>query len=198
MVAACPAYGNHTAAYGTSMCTAYGTAHKHRKRVRLASVPVASLLGQLAIPVTPLTVTQTDPNPPTPPRRQLEESGQLHERVEVTPGGSRAHMLERTTPGGTTRTATYTSPGGWNDRTLAMEKLQQCDKSRAAQARAMRKAGVPAAPQAKRDRVPWGYLNDKWWWGGDAHEEFLSLSKDEQEEEWHLHGGRGAIEWCLV
>ena len=196
MVAACP----HQAWYewnGGSKCTLYGTAHSHRKRVRLASMPVASLLGQLATPVAPLTVTMTDSDPPTPPRRQLEKSGQLHERVEVTPGGSRAHMLERTTPGGTTRTATYTSPrsppGGWNDRTLAMEKLQQCDKSRAAQARAMRKAGVPAAPQAKRDRVPWGYLNDKWWWGGDAHEEFSSLSKDEQEEEWHLHGGRGAI-----
>ena len=34
----------------------------------------------------------------------------LHDHVELTPGGHRKHSLQRTSPGGTTRTAHYVSP----------------------------------------------------------------------------------------
>ena len=39
-----------------------------------------------------------------------ENKALQNERVEMTPGGSRKHVLTCTTPGGTTRTASYTSP----------------------------------------------------------------------------------------
>ena len=45
-----------------------------------------------------------------------------HESVEVTPGGSRWHVLACTTPGGTMRTASYASPSR-----ASVE--QQCDSN---------------------------------------------------------------------
>ena len=110
----------------------------------------------------------------------------LHDHVELTPGGHRKHSLQRTSPGGTTRKAHYISPlkgdackdddvgrteSGIleNDRDVELEQYfrrcdalhevpgSQSDAQRSAVARAKRKAGVPAAPQAKRsDRKPWG------------------------------------------
>ena len=101
----------------------------------------------------------------------------------LSPGGHRTHTLTRTSPGGTTRTAKYTSPrkgdvgetfyeGEVLDGEREIEEEQyfrRCDAlnevpgqkseaQRAALARSKRKAGVPAAPLAKRgDRKPWGF-----------------------------------------
>lgn len=55
----------------------------------------------------------SSPNSPV----QLKDSagllpGNLHERVMVTPHGSREHTLEHTSPGGTTRVEEYASPVG--------------------------------------------------------------------------------------
>ena len=109
----------------------------------------------------------------------------LHDHVELTPGGHRKHSLQRTSPGGTTRTAHYVSPlkGDYSTAGAALngsgiledasevdheQYFRRCDAlnevpgsqsdaQRSAVARAKRKAGVPAAPQAKRcDRKPWG------------------------------------------
>ena len=38
--------------------------------------------------------------------------GRVHEHVQVTPHGSRAHTMKHTSPGGTTRTEQYMSPVG--------------------------------------------------------------------------------------
>ena len=182
-------------------CSGHGTAHVHQKRVRLASVPVAPVVGQVATPVMPLTVTLTDPEAQSPPRRQLQKSGELLERVEVTSSGSRVHHLERMTPRGSRLTAEYRSPKGMPDPGVSWErsrdayaKLRLSDTSRSAHAHMKRKAGIPATaqPQAQvRERVPWGYWNGKWLGdGGEDH--FLSLSQHDQEEMWRLSGGRGA------
>ena len=42
--------------------------------------------------------------------RPREGRPQLSESVELTPGGRKKHKLQRTSPGGTTRTSQYTSP----------------------------------------------------------------------------------------
>ena len=122
----------------------------------------------------------------TLPRRDVHLAP-LHDRVELTPGGHRMHSLQSTSPGGTTRTAHYVSPlkgdsSVDNDdeileadgdverdqyfrRCDALAEVhwrrfhatRQSDTQRTAVARAKRKAGVPAAPQAKRsNRKPWG------------------------------------------
>ena len=94
----------------------------------------------------------------------------------------RTDEIDRTSPGGTTRTAQYRSPfkgdpstfddGAWilaDDGQVECEQAslrydalkevagQKSEAQRSALARAKRKAGVPAVPQAKRsDRKPWG------------------------------------------
>ena len=47
---------------------------------------------------------------PDTSRRQREDL--LHEEILATPGGHRAHKLQRTSPGGTAHIAQYTSPPG--------------------------------------------------------------------------------------
>jgi hypothetical protein len=95
----------------------------------------------------------------------------LHDFVELTPGGHRKHTLTRTSPGGTTRSTQYVSPRKgdvvwssgalqadeveceqWGRRCYALEQVpaQMTGAQRSACARAKRKAGVPAAPRAKR------------------------------------------------
>lgn len=141
-------------------CSAYGTLHSHQKRVRVAKVPIASVVRQLATPVAATSVTLTDPDVASPPRRQL---GISYERVEVTPGGSRIHTLERTTPRGSMLTASYTSPTRYpgylspnaSHRYTASgaswwSQLNLSDASRAAAARGKRKAGIPPALHAQR------------------------------------------------
>ena len=54
---------------------------------------------------------------PSAALRQTQSSPKAHfrgyqEHIQVTPGGSRVHKIERTTPGGTHLTAEYTSPVG--------------------------------------------------------------------------------------
>ena len=97
----------------------------------------------------------------------------LHDFVELTPGGHRKHTLTRTSPGGTTRSTQYVSPRKgdvvyngdftlwsadevefeqYGRRCYALEQVpaQMTAAQRSACARAKRKAGVPAAPRAKR------------------------------------------------
>ena len=140
-----------------STCSGHGTAHVHRKRVRLADVPMTPVVGILTTPIMPTTVTLTDPEARSPPRRQLQTSGELLEHVEVTPGGSRMHHLERTTPRGTQLTAQYKSPKGvpdagvsWERSRDAYQKLRLSDASRSALACKKRKAGIPPALHAQR------------------------------------------------
>ena len=139
---------------GVTGCSLYGTKHVHCKRVRVATVPIASVVRLLPIPVTPTTVTETDGMAGSPPRQKL---GTLYERVDVTPGGSRVHTLERTTPRGSRLTTTYTSPAAAPNasreyRHTASGQLNLSDASRAAKARGKRKAGIPPAPHAQRQR----------------------------------------------
>ena len=69
---------------------------------------------------------------------QLEESeepgggaARVHEHVQLTPRGSRAHAIEHTSPGGTKRQESYTSPAGAS----AARELRCGWRSRIAQAR---------------------------------------------------------------
>ena len=112
------------------------------------------------------------------PQVYAAQAPPLHESVELTPGGRRKHTLTRASPGGTTRTATYTSPTKadlgievWDsddsdcrneyamerwcarERALRVVPGQLSDAQRCSKARAKRAAGVPAAPRAKK-RVP--------------------------------------------
>ena len=117
------------------------------------------------------------------PQAHIVKSSLLLESVEVTPGGRRKHCLSRSSPGGTTRTALYTSPNKaeimqemgddcddatldaeleserWSRRRSAMAKVpgQHNDAQRSATARSKRLIGVQAAPQKRCDRKPWGY-----------------------------------------
>ena len=144
----------------------------HHKRVRIADVAFAPVVGPVVMPITPLTLTATDykmamtlerPRGEDAPKQlapllikkalsaaaaaadyagavgvfeeswanQLEPHMQMpsaalrqtqsspkaqfrgyQEHIQVTPGGSRVHKIERTTPGGTHLTAEYTSPVG--------------------------------------------------------------------------------------
>mmetsp|Transcript_57107 Transcript_57107/g.113434 ORF Transcript_57107/g.113434 Transcript_57107/m.113434 type:complete len:204 (-) Transcript_57107:152-763(-) len=97
----------------------------------------------------------------------------LLESVELTPGGRRRHTLQRMSPGGTTRTAQYTSPSkaevtsvagdsdnelvqdelemeSWRRRGVAVEEVacQQTGAQRSAASRAKRKAEEPLTPSA--------------------------------------------------
>jgi hypothetical protein len=63
--------------------------------------------------------------PPSPPKEQ-QRSETFSETVLVTPSGSRGHKLKRTSPGGTTRCAQYTSPAG------TVPQLLQCESRAAA------------------------------------------------------------------
>ena len=45
-------------------------------------------------------------------RTQVQVHERVHERVQVTPRGSRAHVIEHISPGGTTRQESHTSPAG--------------------------------------------------------------------------------------
>ena len=103
----------------------------------------------------------------------------LHDSVELTPGGHRKHTLTRTSPGGTTRSTQYVSPRKgdksttgtiyeseaellWSAGDVECEQYVrrvdainevpgwQTAAQSSACARAKRKAGVPAAPRAKR------------------------------------------------
>ena len=141
-------------------CTIYGTAHSHIKRVRVAEVPIASMVRQLEVPIAPTTVTVTDPDVDSPPRRKL---GTSHETVEVTPNGSREHTLERTTPRGSRISTKYKSPPQYPTAEEPAAPYRYSpggsslwprlsDASRAAQARGKRKAGV--APMLHAQRQP--------------------------------------------
>ena len=151
-----------------STCTGHGTAHAHRKRVRLASVPFASVVGQLPTPIVPLTVTMTDPEARHgDPRRHLEKTGEILESVELTPGGSRVHRLERTTPRGTRRTAEYSSPKGEPEpgdteecpRDAACRRLRLSSPSRAAQARISHPSSRLRAVASRPPRIPLASLS---------------------------------------
>ena len=90
------------------------------------------VLPMFAAPPLPSPAAQPQPQPsqppppppapqPPPPPKQQQRSETFNEQVLVTPGGSRGHMLKRTSPGGTTRCAQYTSPAG------TVPQLQQCE-----------------------------------------------------------------------
>jgi hypothetical protein len=128
------------------------------------------------------TTTLAKPRETTYSPRETSAAAPLRDDVMLTPGGHRKHTLTRTSPGGTTRTAQYISPrkgdSAWihgsewtmeDEDDLEMEQYgrrleaiyavpcQQSAAQRSALARSKRKAGVPAAPQAKRgERKPWG------------------------------------------
>ena len=165
-------------------CTQYGTTHCHRKCVRIATTPTAPVVGLLTAPVAALTFTITDPDKqmamamamqPDAPKQlaphirapladKMASSPQQYrgyqEHVQVTPGGSRVHKMERVTPHGTRLTTEYTSPAGastggyaataryeWlvaaapGDFSKPQHPLALSDRSRAAQSRAKRKLG---------------------------------------------------------
>jgi len=104
------------------------------------------------------------------PRRCIGQArdAAIVESVELTPGGRRKHTLQRTSPGGTTRTSTYISPTKaeveadpdaydlglerYCRRGVAVEEVacQQSDAQRSAVARKKRKAKVLPAQQVKR------------------------------------------------
>ena len=109
-----------------STCTLHGRAHSHRRRVRLAKVPLALVVQQLAAPVPPTTVMLTDPDVASPPRRQIAATGQVHDMVELTPGGSRVHRLERMTPRGSCVSSQQITP---------LRKAIGCASSRSASMR---------------------------------------------------------------
>ena len=126
------------------------------------------------------TTTLAKPRETTYSPRETSAAAPLRDDVMLTPGGHRKHTLTRTSPGGTTRTAQYISPRKGDcfpcsteimedEDEVEMEQYslrweaiyavpcQQSAAQRSALARSKRKAGVPAAPQAKRgERKPWG------------------------------------------
>ena len=141
--------------------------------------PTTAATSRAITPTT--TVSWAKPRPSNPCPRETYKAAPLQDHVELTPGGHRRHTLLRTSPGGTTRKAQYISPRKGDasvddDETILESQAdvdqeqycrrcdalievpgQQSEAQRSALARAKRKAGVPAAPQAKRsDRKPWG------------------------------------------
>jgi hypothetical protein len=182
-----------------STCSGHGTAHVHHKRVRLAAVPMTPVVGQLATPIMPTTVTLTDPEAQSPPRRQLQKSGELLEHVEVTPGGSRMHHLERTTPRGTQLTAQYKSPKGvpdagvsWERSRDAYQKLRLSDASRSALACKKRKAGIPPALHAQRQPRLCEVCGENQWRYGMCHcnraENYCALCRKTKNSKAHVLG----------
>ena len=116
----------------------------------LAPLPAASLAAaELLAPTTSLRPVE------------LGHFHGLQDNVVLTPQGSRVHIMERTTPGGTRLTAEYTSPNG--ARGEAWAKLRLSERSMTAQARKRRKAGVPARRLGRAIenayRMPWGALS---------------------------------------
>ena len=89
----------------------------------LAASPAAQPQPQPSQPPPPLP--PPPPQPPPPPKQQ-RRSETFNEEVLVTPGGSRGHKLKRTSPGGTTHCAHYTSPAG------TVPQLLQCESRSAA------------------------------------------------------------------
>ena len=94
-------------------------------------------------------------DPPSPHRVNSPHAaerlpGNLHEHVEVTPRGSRAHKIKHTSPGGTTRCEEYVSPAG------ARQKLEERNAWRlhvAAARREERAARESAASEEKPART---------------------------------------------
>jgi hypothetical protein len=108
------------------------------------------------------------------PRRKVggarASSTPLVESVELTPGGRRKHVLQRSSPGGSVRSSQYISPSRaeimdhvgsdeddlreqtemerWRRRGVAVEEVacQQNDAQRSAASRAKRKAEEPLTP----------------------------------------------------
>ena len=72
-------------------------------------------------PPQPQQTQQLSPSLPSLPPVQQQRSETFSETVLVTPAGSRGHKLKRTSPGGTTRCAQYTSPAG------TAPQLMQCE-----------------------------------------------------------------------
>ena len=148
------------------------------------STPTATTTPPAA-PITPAT-----PASWAKPRKRMacpRESCKvpLQDHIDLTPGGHRRHTLQRTSPGGTTRTAQYISPrkgdSSIDDSEFILESevdvereqyFRRCDAlievpgqeseaQRSALARAKRKACVASAPHAKRsDRKPQGALEN--------------------------------------
>ena len=124
---------------------------------------VAPLALALAMPLAPLpaaSLAAAELLAPTTSLRPVE-LGHFHglqDNVVLTPQGSRVHIMERTTPGGTRLTAEYTSP--YEGRGDALDKLRLSERSMTAQARKRRKAGVPARRLGRAIesacRRPWG------------------------------------------
>ena len=85
----------------------------------LAAPPLPSPASQPQPPQPPQP--SQPPSQPPPPPKQQQRSETFSEQVLVTPGGSRGHKLKRTSPGGTTRCAQYTSPGGTVPQLLQSE-----------------------------------------------------------------------------
>ena len=120
----------------------------------LAPLPAASLAAaELLAPTTSLRPVE------------LGHFHGLQDNVVLTPQGSRVHIMERTTPGGTRLTAEYTSPNG---RYEALDKLRLSERSMTAQARKRRKAGVPARRLGRAIENPWF---DSWGWGEELRYE---------------------------
>ena len=95
----------------------------------LAAPPLPSSASQPQLLQPPPSQPPPSPPPPSlppPPPKQQQRSETFSEQVLVTPGGSRGHMLKRTSPCGTTRYAQYTSPAG------TVPQLLQCESRWAA------------------------------------------------------------------
>ena len=90
-----------------------------RSTAAVTSIASAQEAPQLPQPLQPPSL------PPSPPKEQ-QRSETFSETVLVTPSGSRGHKLKRTSPGGTTRCAQYTSPAG------TVPQLLQCESRAAA------------------------------------------------------------------
>jgi hypothetical protein len=151
----------------------------------ISTAPTTAQPPPAPVTVTPIATTaRAKPRMRTACPRETPAGAAppLRDDVMLTPGGHRKHTLTRTSPGGTTRTTQYTSPRKGDvcidnstevlesEEDLELEQyFRRCDAlnavpcqqsaaQRSALARAKRKAGVPAAPQAKRgDRKPWGF-----------------------------------------
>ena len=100
----------------------------------------------------PLQLLQMPSTPGSPLRaadRCPHLPGKLHEHVQMTPHGSRAHTINHTSPGGTLRCEEYVSPAGGasqveerNKRRLNLQAATRATKaSRAAEAKKQAEVG---------------------------------------------------------